>query len=88
MRCALHKEDHLLPTLKEEFVRIDSVCYSTSNEWYPVENDRWFMRFSEPKLVKDIADNRQYNEGGKQRGNDQTCRLDMKSVCYGTNYGC
>ena len=32
---------HLVTTFKKEFIWVNAICYSRSDEWNPVKNNRW-----------------------------------------------
>ena len=62
---------HLGTAIVEEFIGVNAVTDSATEEWEPVEDDRRFMRVLEQELTQDIDHYRQDSEG--QCAHDNQC---------------
>ena len=53
----------LLSAAKEEFVWVDTVCYCTADEWYPMEDEWRLCGVPNKALAKCIENNRKDEKG-------------------------
>lgn len=65
------EEHYLLATREEEFVRVNAIRDSTSNNRHPVEDYGRLIRVLERKLVEDIGQDGKYNKSRKTGRNEE-----------------
>ena len=56
-------ERNLFLAIEEELIRINSICDRTTNERYPVENNRRLIAIPEEQLPQNVDDDCKHGEG-------------------------